>query len=217
MRTRSRMCDVEDISARTIPKDFERNPHIHRCFVSRTAEPRRDAQILDEAGAAVAHHARASCRWWCSWAGSCCRAMWDARSGTARRCARGGRVQSSGGRRSAAVDPVLGLDQRTSSRATWADPSPSARRWRRSSARRWSNSLKLAALAFVLVVPLGIAGGVWAAMRVGRWSDRGTGAARPIAGRRAGIHLLDRAHPDLRRLAALAADVGGLARRDAGR
>ncbi|HTV97012.1 MAG TPA: ABC transporter permease [Steroidobacteraceae bacterium] len=34
------------------------------------------------------------------------------------------------------------------------------------------NSLKLAALAFVLVVPLGIAGGVWAAMRVGRWSDR---------------------------------------------
>jgi peptide/nickel transport system permease protein len=35
------------------------------------------------------------------------------------------------------------------------------------------NSLKLAALAFVLVVPLGIAGGVWAALRVGRWSDRG--------------------------------------------
>ena len=34
------------------------------------------------------------------------------------------------------------------------------------------NSLKLAALAFVLVVPLGIAGGVWAALRVGRWSDR---------------------------------------------
>jgi peptide/nickel transport system permease protein len=35
------------------------------------------------------------------------------------------------------------------------------------------NSVKLASLAFVLVVPLGIAGGVWAAMRVGRWSDRG--------------------------------------------
>jgi len=35
------------------------------------------------------------------------------------------------------------------------------------------NSLKLAALAFVLVVPLGIAGGVWAALRVGRWTDRG--------------------------------------------
>ena len=34
------------------------------------------------------------------------------------------------------------------------------------------NSLKLAALAFVLVVPLGIAGGVWAALRVGQWSDR---------------------------------------------
>jgi 23S rRNA (guanine2445-N2)-methyltransferase / 23S rRNA (guanine2069-N7)-methyltransferase len=27
--------DVEDISASTIPKDFERNPHIHRCFVVR--------------------------------------------------------------------------------------------------------------------------------------------------------------------------------------
>jgi 23S rRNA (guanine2445-N2)-methyltransferase / 23S rRNA (guanine2069-N7)-methyltransferase len=27
--------EVEDISARTIPKDFERNPHIHRCFVIR--------------------------------------------------------------------------------------------------------------------------------------------------------------------------------------
>jgi peptide/nickel transport system permease protein len=36
-----------------------------------------------------------------------------------------------------------------------------------------TNSLKLAALAFVLVVPLGIAGGVAAALRAGRWSDRG--------------------------------------------
>jgi 23S rRNA (guanine2445-N2)-methyltransferase / 23S rRNA (guanine2069-N7)-methyltransferase len=27
---------VEDITARTIPKDFERNPHIHRCFVVRS-------------------------------------------------------------------------------------------------------------------------------------------------------------------------------------
>jgi len=34
------------------------------------------------------------------------------------------------------------------------------------------NSLKLGALAFLLVVPLGIAGGVWAAQRAGRWSDR---------------------------------------------
>ena len=24
--------DVRDISARTLPKDFERNPRIHRCF-----------------------------------------------------------------------------------------------------------------------------------------------------------------------------------------
>ena len=34
------------------------------------------------------------------------------------------------------------------------------------------NSLKLAAVAFVLVVPLGIAGGVWAALRAGTWTDR---------------------------------------------
>jgi len=34
------------------------------------------------------------------------------------------------------------------------------------------HSLKLAALAFVLVVPLGIAGGVWAALRAGSWIDR---------------------------------------------
>jgi peptide/nickel transport system permease protein len=34
------------------------------------------------------------------------------------------------------------------------------------------NSLKLAGLAFVLVVPLGIAGGVWAAMRAGSLGDR---------------------------------------------
>ncbi len=35
------------------------------------------------------------------------------------------------------------------------------------------NSLKLAALAFVLVVPLGILGGVVAALKAGRWTDRG--------------------------------------------
>ena len=35
-----------------------------------------------------------------------------------------------------------------------------------------TNSLKLAGLAFVLVVPLGILGGVAAALNVGRWSDR---------------------------------------------
>jgi peptide/nickel transport system permease protein len=34
------------------------------------------------------------------------------------------------------------------------------------------NSLKLGGLAFVLVVPLGILGGVAAALRAGRWSDR---------------------------------------------
>ncbi|AHE54428.1 peptide ABC transporter permease [Sphingomonas sanxanigenens DSM 19645 = NX02] len=35
-----------------------------------------------------------------------------------------------------------------------------------------ANSLKLAALAFCMIVPLGIAAGVVAALRVGRWSDR---------------------------------------------
>lgn len=35
------------------------------------------------------------------------------------------------------------------------------------------NSLKLAALASVLVVPLGILGGVVAALKAGRWTDRG--------------------------------------------
>ena len=34
------------------------------------------------------------------------------------------------------------------------------------------NSLKLAAVAFVIVVPLSIAGGVYAAMKAGRWQDR---------------------------------------------
>ncbi|MBP0591305.1 ABC transporter permease [Paraburkholderia sp. LEh10] len=35
-----------------------------------------------------------------------------------------------------------------------------------------ANSAKLGLFAFVVVVPLGIAGGVWAAMHAGRWLDR---------------------------------------------
>ena len=35
-----------------------------------------------------------------------------------------------------------------------------------------AHSMKLAALAFALVIPLGIAGGVWAALRAGTWTDR---------------------------------------------
>jgi peptide/nickel transport system permease protein len=35
-----------------------------------------------------------------------------------------------------------------------------------------SHSAKLGALAFIIVAPLGIAGGVWAAMHAGRWLDR---------------------------------------------
>jgi peptide/nickel transport system permease protein len=38
--------------------------------------------------------------------------------------------------------------------------------------RALANSAKLAALAFVIVVPLGIAAGVWAALHAGRWLDR---------------------------------------------
>ena len=45
------------------------------------------------------------------------------------------------------------------------------------------NSLKLAALAFCLIVPLGILGGVIAALRVGRWSDR----AIVVAGQSLGV------------------------------
>ncbi len=37
------------------------------------------------------------------------------------------------------------------------------------------NSLKLAAVAFILVVPVSIAAGVYAAMRAGRWQDRAIG------------------------------------------
>ena len=39
------------------------------------------------------------------------------------------------------------------------------------------NSLKLAAVAFVIVVPLSIAAGVYAAMRAGRWQDRAISVA----------------------------------------
>ncbi|MEX3930808.1 ABC transporter permease [Paraburkholderia phymatum] len=35
-----------------------------------------------------------------------------------------------------------------------------------------ANSAKLGFLAFIVVVPIGIAGGVWAAMHAGRWLDR---------------------------------------------
>ena len=42
----------------------------------------------------------------------------------------------------------------------------------RSIADALANSLKLAAMAFVLVVPLGLLGGVWSALRVGTWTDR---------------------------------------------
>ncbi len=39
------------------------------------------------------------------------------------------------------------------------------------------NSLKLASVAFVLVVPVSVAAGVYAAMRVGRWQDRAISVA----------------------------------------
>jgi hypothetical protein len=31
--------DIKDISAATLPRDFERNPRIHRCFEIRAANP----------------------------------------------------------------------------------------------------------------------------------------------------------------------------------
>ncbi len=32
-------CAIEDITARTIPRDFERNPRVHQCVLVRRAEP----------------------------------------------------------------------------------------------------------------------------------------------------------------------------------
>ena len=90
---------------------------------------------------------------------SCCPATWGGRCSARWPTPERSRLQSSGRRRPAAAGPVLGLDHALPGRATWADPSPSARRSRRSSRDALLNSLKLAALAFLLVVPLGIAAG----------------------------------------------------------
>ncbi len=57
-------------------------------------------------------------------------------------------------------------------------------------------SLKLAALAFVLVVPLAILGGVVAALNVGRPADRVDQRRRPVGHGRARVRV--RNHPDPR-------------------
>ena len=67
------------------------------------------------------------------------------------------------------------------------------------------NSLKLAAVAFVLVVPLSILGGTIAGLRRGRADrprDHGHG---PVADRDPGVRDRDRPDPDLRDLARVAA------------
>ena len=60
------------------------------------------------------------------------------------------------------------------------------------------NSLKLAALAFVIVVPLGIVGGVVAALNAGRAPDRIIRVAGLSAHDRARVRVRHRAHRDLR-------------------
>ena len=66
-----------------------------------------------------------------------------------------------------------------------------------------ANSAKLAAVAFLLVVPLGMFGGVHrSAPSSGTAADRIIIGRRPVGHHRAGIRLGHRADPDLRRLAA---------------
>jgi 23S rRNA G2069 N7-methylase RlmK/C1962 C5-methylase RlmI len=45
--------DVRDVSVATLPKDFERNPRIHRCFEvrARTAEVQPSTSALNRASA----------------------------------------------------------------------------------------------------------------------------------------------------------------------
>ena len=129
---------VEDISARTIPKDFERNARIHRCFIIQFREqagPERDSQVLVEARALVARSRSVSCRCSCSWADNCCRGMWGAPSW--------GRSRTHEPSLSSTIKPgsigrwrySIGIGSHTSCPAIWANPSPFARRWRRSSPR----------------------------------------------------------------------------------
>ena len=44
--------DVEDISRKTVPRDFERNPRIHSCFVLRAREPSSDRAAARRIGGA---------------------------------------------------------------------------------------------------------------------------------------------------------------------
>ena len=75
------------------------------------------------------------------------------------------------------------------------------------------NSAKLALVAFLIVVPLGILGGVIAALYRGRRAGPHPLDRRPVGDGRAGVRLGHRADPDLRRLAALVPDLGHLGTR----
>ena len=70
------------------------------------------------------------------------------------------------------------------------------------------NSFKLAFVAFVILVPLSILGGVIAGLRYGTADRQGNHDLRPLGLRDARLRHGDRAHPRLRRLARLAAGDG---------
>ena len=72
----------------------------------------------------------------------------------------------------AAPRAVLGLDQRRGSRATWAIRGAFRQPVEDVIGPAIVNSAKLALLAFIIVVPLAIAGGVWAALKEGSVRDR---------------------------------------------
>ena len=69
------------------------------------------------------------------------------------------------------------------------------------------NSLKLAAVAFVIVVPLSIGAGVYAATRVGALAGPDDQHRRAVADGGAGVRVRHCADPAAGRLAALAADL----------
>ena len=70
------------------------------------------------------------------------------------------------------------------------------------------NSIKLGALAFVIVVPLSILGGVVAALNYGRATDRVISVTGLVRDDRARVRVRDRAHRDLRRRAEVVPGLG---------
>ena len=103
---------------------------------------------------------------------------------------------------------------RASSGATSASRSRSACRSTTSSATRSLHSLKLAALAFVIVVPLAILGGVIAALKRDRPTDRVITIGGHLADRDPRVRHRDHPHPRLRALGRPAAGQRERARRE---